>query len=150
MPISDNSSTAEFEYAGFVSRAIASFVDSVIVILVAGAAFAVAVGIFAASSNAAVLLFGLFGSYALVIFLVVAYYPLFEGSSHQATPGKMLMGIKVAREDGGMVTPGTAWLRMLGRLISNMTCYVGYLIALFSERKQTLHDILAKTIVIKK
>ncbi len=89
-----------------------------------------------------------------IVFLVAAiawaygYYILFLGKK-STTPGKMLFGMRVVREDnGGAVTWGQATGRTFATLLSRIF-YVGYIIAAFDEEKRSLHDLLAKTRVIR-
>lgn len=67
-----------------------------------------------------------------------------------ATFGKRWMGIQVVNEDGQRQTFWQASLRFLIRnFISGILC-VGYIIAFFTEKRQALHDLVAKTYVIQK
>ena len=77
------------------------------------------------------------------------YFAIFESSPRQATPGKMIMGIFVTGMTGGRISFLRALGRTLGKVISQMFCYLGYLLALFTERNQALHDLLADTMVLE-
>lgn len=76
------------------------------------------------------------------------YFTLFEGSRLQATPGKLLMRISVTDLDG--CAPGylRAARRALGKYVSWYFVFLGFVIAPFTERKQALHDYIARTIVL--
>ena len=76
------------------------------------------------------------------------YYILFEGSSWHATLGKRAMGISVVDGSGNGIEYGTAAVRYLGRILSSLTVFVGYLMAAFTENSQALHDKVAGTFVI--
>lgn len=83
-------------------------------------------------------------------FLVwVGYKALFESSSVQATPGKRAMDLIVVGADGKRITLGTSLLRTLVAWLSVFTCFAIYLVALFTKRKQTLHDLVADTFVVE-
>jgi uncharacterized RDD family membrane protein YckC len=86
--------------------------------------------------------------YAVVVF---AYFMLMEGYLGQ-TVGKMLLGIKVVREDNGEVPGlGTAAIRTLLRLIDGLFLYlVGFIIVLISGKNQRLGDMVAHTLVVRK
>lgn len=60
------------------------------------------------------------------------------------------MGLIVADENGNRLDVQKALIRNISRLISGFICLIGYLMALFTEKKQTLHDIIAKTNVYTK
>jgi uncharacterized RDD family membrane protein YckC len=82
------------------------------------------------------------------VILIFFYYPVFESSRLQATIGKHLMGIQVADEAGGRLTFRTACLRLLIKLAS-MTClFLGHVLALFTQRHQALHDLVANSVVV--
>ncbi|HEV3476739.1 MAG TPA: RDD family protein [Rubrobacteraceae bacterium] len=91
------------------------------------------------------------GFSALVYFvLVFAYYILMEGYLGQ-TIGKMLLGIKVVREDNGGV-PGiqTAAIRTVLRLIDGFFFYlVAFISVLASGKNQRLGDMVAHTLVVR-
>lgn len=66
-----------------------------------------------------------------------------------ATPGKMLLGLKIVNQEGSKPSFKSSVLReVVGRVLSVITLGVGYLIALFDKEKRTLHDRLAGTRVI--
>jgi uncharacterized RDD family membrane protein YckC len=87
-----------------------------------------------------------------VVMWVVAllYFALMESSKTQGSLGKMAMGIKVTDMDGQRVSFGKAFLRNIGKIVSQLILYIGYLMAAFTEKKQALHDIMASTLVLKK
>ena len=77
------------------------------------------------------------------------YYAGFESSSSQATPGKQAMGIFVTDTDGYPISFSRATGRFFGKLLSGLILLLGYIVAAFTERRQALHDLLAKTLVLK-
>src|SRR5262249_10139734 len=78
------------------------------------------------------------------------YYALFESSSTQATPGKMALGLKVTDMQGERIGFGRALGRSLGHIISNFMLFIGYLVSGFTAKRQTLHDVIACTLVVRK
>ena len=82
--------------------------------------------------------------------LQVGYFTYMESSERQATIGKSAMGLIVADENGNRLDVQKALIRNISRLISGFICLIGYLMAFFTEKKQTLHDIIAKTNVYTK
>ncbi len=69
--------------------------------------------------------------------------------NHGATPGKILLNLKVIRSDGGPITAGRAVGRFFGTMLSSMTLTIGYIIAGVDEEKRALHDHLCDTRVIR-
>jgi len=83
----------------------------------------------------------------LGIVLYVFYKTAFHGSKYQATPGKILIGIKVVGADGNRITYTHSFMRSCAELISELILFIGYVIAAFSVRKQSLHDKICTTYV---
>jgi uncharacterized RDD family membrane protein YckC len=82
-----------------------------------------------------------------VIWLV--YNWLFVGR-YGATPGKMLVRIKVITADAGKVGYTRALGRSAGHIVSGLVCLIGYLIAAFDDEKRALHDRMCNTRVVYK
>ena len=65
------------------------------------------------------------------------------------TLGKLFTGIRVVRADGTALS----WRRALGRTLacylSVLTCFTGYVIALFDSERRALHDHICGTRVIR-
>lgn len=78
------------------------------------------------------------------------YYAILESSKLQGTIGKKALGIIVVDQNYERVTFLRASGRFWSRIISMLTIYVGYIMAAFTQRKQALHDIIAKTYVVDK
>jgi serine/threonine protein kinase len=77
-------------------------------------------------------------------------YWVFQNSSPaQATWGKSIIGLKISSSNSSSVSFGQANIRYWSKILSDLTIGIGYLIAINHPRKQTLHDRLAKTVVIK-
>jgi uncharacterized RDD family membrane protein YckC len=77
------------------------------------------------------------------------YFALMESSAWQGTLGKRALGLGVSDLNGRRVSFGRASKRFFGKLISGMTFMMGYAMALFTEKRQALHDILSGCIVVK-
>ncbi|GAV23329.1 RDD family protein [Carboxydothermus pertinax] len=66
------------------------------------------------------------------------------------TLGKMALGIRVIRQDGGPNSWGAILLReTVGKFLSTLILFIGYLMAAFDPQKRALHDRIAKTFVVK-
>lgn len=77
-------------------------------------------------------------------FVIMTYYS-------GATVGKQLMKIKVTDTEGQKLSLLTVLLReTVGRYLSALIIYVGYIIVGVDNRKQGLHDKIADTCVIYK
>lgn len=118
-------------YAGFWKRYFATFIDGII-LLIPNLAFNYVV------PYAGGFLFG---------FL---YFPLFNSSPLQATPGKAIMGIAVVDENGNALTLKAAIIRHAASFLSALFLGIGYFMNLFTAKRQTFHDMVAESVVIIK
>jgi uncharacterized RDD family membrane protein YckC len=94
---------------------------------------------------------GTLGTFTYLI-ITFAYYALLEGYLGQ-TVGKMLLGIKVVREDNGEVPGlGAAAIRTVLRIVDVLpfAYLVGFIAVLISSKNQRLGDMAANTLVVRK
>ena len=91
------------------------------------------------------------GALALSTFIASwPYYTFLEASPTQGTIGKMILRLKVTDLDGRRIRWGRANARYFGRWLSGLPYCAGYLFPLFTARKQALHDLMARCLVLKK
>lgn len=83
------------------------------------------------------------------ILAIGAIYEILFLSLYSATPGKMAFRIKVIFADGRAMSPWLAAQRYLCELVSQVTLYLGYLMALFDKERATLHDRMCGSRVVK-
>lgn len=121
-------------YGGFWERVGASLIDFVILIVVQVLIASVLPEMVAGVLN-------------LVIGWL--YYALMESGESQATIGKRAVGLKVTDMNGGRISFGQATGRHFGKILSGLILLIGYLMMLWDDKKQTLHDKMAGTLVIK-
>lgn len=81
--------------------------------------------------------------------LNILYYSYFESSIKQATPGKQLTKIQVINNEGKGLSLNEALVRNAGKMVSQIILYIGFFMCLFTKEKQCLHDLFAKSYVIK-
>ena len=86
-------------------------------------------------------------SFLIRLALAVAYEAYFL-STKGATPGKMALGLKVIRTDGGPISLGLAVGRYFAMFLSGIILAIGYIMAGFDPQKRSLHDRLCNTFVI--
>ena len=133
-------------YEGVRTRRIFAFVvdAALILFLMAAAYFAIGVlGIFT---------LGLLWLLLPAVWPVVAilYSVLTLGGRSSATPGMRFMGIEIRNVRGERIDYGIALLHVLGFWfsIAILTPLV-LLVALFTERKQLLHDLILGTVAVR-
>lgn len=143
-------------YGGFWRRLLAFIVDGLIIGAVMlpfglGLGFAHLSAIFGDEEVAREMIPAMFAASLLVwcIRVIVSwlYGAGFESSRFQATPGKLMVGVKVTDLEGRRITFARATGRQLGKWVSGLILCIGYLLVAFSDRKQGLHDLLAGTLV---
>jgi uncharacterized RDD family membrane protein YckC len=87
--------------------------------------------------------------YGLGIALGIIYYTYLEGGPTGQTLGKRAMGIRVVDFDtGGPIGYRRAFIRYVGRIVSAVVLYIGYLWMLWDQEKQTWHDKFASDVVV--
>ena len=129
--------TVAVQYAGFWRRFVAAFLDVTLIFMVL---ITIAV-IFALSRIAPI--------FALAVVIIPwIYSAIMESSSKQATLGKMLLGIVVTDLEGRRISFAKATVRYLGKAVSILLFFAGFIMAGFSKRKQTLHDMMVGCLVV--
>lgn len=130
--------------AALPSRAVARFVDLVAqgTLLVVLALLAAVSG--ASSSEAANATLGL-----LAFVLALLAYPIaFETLLRGRTPGKMAMGLRVVRDDGGPVGFRQCFVRGLSTVVDLLTLFVPSVACmLLGAQSKRIGDLLAGTVV---
>jgi uncharacterized RDD family membrane protein YckC len=163
-PYTPPPSSTNYNYASFFRRYFANLIDTLLITFIN-------IFIIAASSIISTLVIGGEGlmsgkkitetqasiislsqipGFLLCQLVNTLYYVLLIGRKGQ-TLGKMILGIKVIKTDGSK-KPGylSAFLReIIGKIISAMVFGLGYLWMLWDGKKQTWHDKIANTIVVK-
>ena len=92
---------------------------------------------------------GVFLTFASVkLFIAFPYFALMESSHRQGTIGKQIMKIKVTDLEGNRISFGRGTGRYFLKMVSSFEFMLGYLIS-FSDQRQTWHDYIAKTLVVR-
>jgi uncharacterized RDD family membrane protein YckC len=157
--VASMSRPAHMIYAGFWYRFLAWLIDIIILGVVLGTLWAVIMVVSAAfalrgSDVSSSSLAFIFGAYGLVIatniILSLLYFALSESSRGQATIGKLALGLKVTDANGKRLSFLRALARYVAHIVSNLTFGIGYVLNVFTARQQTLHDLIAGTLVVYK
>lgn len=144
-------------HAGFVSRALAFWLDLLIVaalLLMATLSLQI-VGIFFPIGKLVGRLAGIdpHGTYRPYVALVVAItvfvaYNTFWWSMIEETPGKAALGLRVVRTNGQRMTVWRSIVRSLAYWVSALPLFLGFLWILVDDKRQGWHDKLADTCVV--
>jgi len=89
-------------------------------------------------------------SHIFIFILSWAYFSFMESTDLQATIGKLLLKIKVTDYNGDRISFSRASARYLGKLASLIIFGIGFIMILFTKRKQGLHDLWAKCLLIRR
>lgn len=162
---------AEFNYAKFSRRLFAFCIDWIIVMLVLLVINSLLPGRFwdnliasnhgdylsslmregvsrASISKIALVFYGIY--WFIFYFLIALVYSVVMETTRQATIGKMLFKLKVGNLNGEKATPTQVIVRDAGKALSFITIGIGFLMVGFTTKRQALHDLLAKTVIINK
>lgn len=120
-------------YAGFWRRFWAHCIDLTLLSMLAG--------MFAALSR---------GNNTVLIVVVFVLIYLVGLTAEGGTPGKRMLGLRVVRLDGARPGVWRAFLReLVGRPLSTIPLWLGYLWMLDHPVRQTWHDRISDTIVVR-
>ena len=122
-------------YGRVAPRAVALFIDLILI----GFATTIISGILGVDSHGVVA--------SIVSWL---YFAAQESSGWMATLGKRAMGLAVQGVDGRQLSFSRASIRWAGRWASSLILGLGYVLAAFTDKRQTLHDLIAGTVVIQR
>lgn len=118
------------QYGGFFVRLGAYVIDLVILSLFGGL-------VSAATSNP--------WNAFLVNLIAAAVYHVGFWVAEGATPGKMVLGLRVRSLDGSSLDLGQGVLRLIGYWFLG----IGFIVMFFNEEKRCLHDYMANTVVVR-
>ena len=95
------------------------------------------------------------GSYFAVFVIALTamwlYFAGLESSPLQATLSGRMLGLRVTDLSGEPISFNRATVRHFAMYLSAVTPFaVGYLMAFWTKRRQTLHDYIARTVVSRK
>lgn len=139
-----------FEYATFWRRLVAMTIDGLVGVLLfmplvalAGLGIGIAAGL--SSDALAALVF-------LMVLVDLGFGPMayaIVGASRGQTLGKRMVGIRVCRMDGQRLGFWLAIGRNCLNVLSTLPLMIGWLAPLWSPKKQTWHDSMTGTVVIR-
>src|SRR5438128_172787 len=123
-------------YAGFWIRFLAAVLDTIIIwVPVILIYFAL---LFATGVKSLVYIIN------LAAIVLVIYMEGIKGG----TPGKLILGLRVVNDEKKYIGIPKAILRYISKILSAITIFIGYLMIGWTQKKQGLHDKIAKTYVV--
>lgn len=148
-PASDltESGHREVEYAGFWIRAVASLVDSVLMLVIIFPVLTLIYGMSYWESDSIVA-----GTWDVLLnYILPAVAVILFWIYKSATPGKMLFNLSIVDVNtGGKPSNGQLIGRYASYYLSMLPLFLGFFWVAFDARKQGWHDKLSGTAVVKK
>ncbi|HET6401665.1 MAG TPA: RDD family protein [Candidatus Kapabacteria bacterium] len=147
-----------FQYGSIWRRAAAMAIDLVVLAVIGAVMFepiSDVLGITALHETAHHVPFSIdiiraYGAWAVSMFFVSwLYFAIMESSRKQGTIGKRLMGLMVFRSDEARLSFREASIRFWAKVLSVMTGFLGFFLALAGNKRRTLHDRIAGTMVLQ-
>lgn len=138
------------QLAGISARFCALLIDNFVtgaVMMVFLVIMGVIIAVLRPDKESVVLPLMVFAAYGLMFVAMFCYHGFMLQMKGQ-TLGKMAMKIKVVTPEGGPITPGQAWIRVLVWFLLH-GCAITYLTAFFNPEKLAIHDMAARTRVVK-
>ncbi|WP_430790549.1 RDD family protein [Actinoplanes sp. G11-F43] len=125
-------------YAGWFTRVVTNTIDGLVFLpagiagLTAGEDSLIAVGL------------------TVLAIVPFAYNRWFLAGRTGQSWGRKVLGVRLVGADSGQpIGAGRAAVRDLAHLLDTATCYLGYLLPLVVARKQTIADMVCRTVVVK-
>jgi len=136
----------DFKYASLTQRAISFVIDDFLVSFLFIAIFYEQ--IITLTTQELMVNFIVANTWVLLL-LKLIYHTFFIGYNG-ATVGKYIVKIRAVDENTGQILPySRAFLRAIVRVIGESFFYFTFLFAIFDKKVQTLHDKVAKCVVVR-
>ena len=136
--------------AGFWKRAVAIFIDSIVLAMVM---FVImfTIGFFVGGMMSDPESVAKVSNFGMLINVVVVwlYFAMQESGEEQATIGKRVLGIYVTDKEGKRLSFPQATIRYFSKYLSTVLM-IGFIMAAFTKNKQGLHDLIADTLVVNR
>lgn len=87
---------------------------------------------------------------AVTLIINAVYFAAWESTINMASPGKMALKIYVTGSAGNKLSFMRAFGRNIGKNVSSLILGIGYLMCLWTDKKQCLHDMMADTVVVSR
>ncbi|MGZ0710267.1 RDD family protein [Coraliomargarita sp. W4R53] len=85
-----------------------------------------------------------------ILYVLLLYWATMESSRFRASFGKRILGLEVTTEEGARLSWLQALGRNLGKLLSAMILLIGFMMVGWTNRKQGLHDKIARCLIVRR
>jgi uncharacterized RDD family membrane protein YckC len=138
-------------YAGLVSRTLALGLDALLVtsaIVVMGTVVGLGISLVIPGDAHVHLGWALVTAVLGAWWLIMSAYLVCFWTLAEQTPGMRVMRLRVSSLQGRPLRPGRALVRLVGMVLAAIPLMAGYALVLVDERRQGLHDKLARSCVL--
>lgn len=136
------------QYAGFWIRFLAYMLDGILIGMIRGIVL-IPMGLRLMEEPWSIWSLKDIGEMQFSSLAIALCYFAFFWTKYGATPGKMVLGLKIVTPEGGPLSLGQAVGRYFAMLLSGLVLGIGFMMAGWDEQKRSLHDRLAETRVIR-
>jgi len=137
-----------FEYVGFWARAIATLIDTLVLVVVTWPLLLMVYDVNTPITTAEM---ATDTAYIVISYILPTVAVILLWLKYRATPGKMLFRAEVVdAQSHRAMTPSQSVLRYFAYLASWLPLFIGFFWIAFDERKQGWHDKIAGTVVIRR
>lgn len=141
-----NSNEDNLELASLRSRTFAFIIDDFLITFIVIAMYW---DVISQNGSDFVAILTVMNEFVLQILLLKFTYQTLFVWYYGATIGKIITKIRVIDfYNFGRVNIFTAMIRSVLRIVSEMFFYIGFILAYFTDSRQTFHDKLARTLVV--
>jgi len=136
-------------YAGFWIRLASVCIDALIIAIIVtlGIAFVTKI-VHASFSSEGYLRFIFFFMFGISFLITLIYFTWFNAKGRQS-PGKKVFRIIVLDDALHPISLSQSFWRAVVYLFDSIVFCIGHILIIFSQRKKALHDLAAKTVVVR-
>ncbi|AXK48849.1 RDD family protein [Aliarcobacter trophiarum LMG 25534] len=143
----EQNSTSDLQLASLRNRGIAFVIDDLIVTLLICLIYWDSISL--VSDNQEALINLMQTTFVVPLILLKIIYHTFFIWYYGQTLGKKILKIRVIDANSWeRVNFFSSFLRSIGRVVSEMFFYIGFIIGFFNEGRKTFHDFAGKTLVV--
>ncbi|RXK00880.1 RDD family protein [Arcobacter sp. CECT 8986] len=144
--MNNNTNNTDLQLASIRSRALAYVIDDLLITFLVLIVFW---DVIKAAGDDITLAISITNQFVWPILFIKFIYQTFFTWYYGATVGKFILKIRVIDyNDFGRVSFVSAIFRSLGRILSEMFFYLGFILGFFDQGKQTFHDKIGRTLVV--
>ncbi|RXJ86435.1 RDD family protein [Arcobacter sp. CECT 8985] len=144
--MSENLNNTDLQLASMRSRALAYVIDDLLITFLV---FIVFWDVIKTAGDDVTLAIAISNQFIVPIMLMKFVYQTFFTWYYGATIGKYILKIRVIDyNDFGRISLSSAIFRSIGRILSEMFFYIGFIVGFFDQGKQTFHDKIGRTLVV--